>query len=262
MTGFYRKPILRMIRYRFLFEELVKRDFKKKYKGTLLGVGWSLLSPLLMLAMMRLVFTQFFGRTVEHYTTYLFCGLLMFGFFSESTKGGMKSIAGGAGIFSKVNVPKYMFLLARNVQTLFNFLLTLVVFLVFCWLDGVAFTWRFLLLVYPILTLFAFGLGLGFLLATMYVFFRDLEYLWSVAMRLVMYGSAIFYTTDSFGPGMKLLFRCNIVYDHIEYARLAVLGGTVPGWELHAILAGAALVSLALGGFVYRRFNREFIYHV
>ena len=252
----------RFVRYRFLFEELVKRDFKKKYKGTWLGVGWSVLSPLLMLGVMKLVFTQFFGRTMPHYTIYLFCGLLMFGFFSEVTKGGMKSIVGGAGIFSKVNVPKYMFLLARTVQALFNFLLTLFVFLVFCWFDGVPFTWRFLLLVYPILTMFVFSLGIAFLLATLFVYFNDLEYLWSVVMRLVMYGSAIFYTTDSFGPGMRLMFRCNVVYDHIEYARLVVLNGAVPGWELHAILAVAALAVFALGGFVYRLFNREFVYHV
>ena len=60
-------------RYQFLFEELVKRDFKKKYKRTVLGMMWSVLSPLLTLLIMRLVFTQFFGRSVAHYTTYLFC---------------------------------------------------------------------------------------------------------------------------------------------------------------------------------------------
>ena len=77
--------IQKMKRYQFLFEELVKRDFKKKYKRTVLGMAWSLLSPLLTLLVMRLVFTQFFGETMEHYTTYLFCGNLIFACFSEST---------------------------------------------------------------------------------------------------------------------------------------------------------------------------------
>lgn len=67
-----------MLRRRFLFEELVKRDFKKKYKRTVLGMGWSLLSPLLMLLVMKLVFTQFFGRNTPHYTTCLFCGNMVF----------------------------------------------------------------------------------------------------------------------------------------------------------------------------------------
>ena len=67
-----------MLCHRFLFEELVKRDFKKKYKRTVLGMGWSLLSPLLMLLVMKLLFAQFFGRNTPHYTTYLFCGNMVF----------------------------------------------------------------------------------------------------------------------------------------------------------------------------------------
>ena len=110
-------------KHRFLFEELVKRDFKAKYKRTVLGMAWSVLSPLLMLLVMRLVFTRFFGRGMEHYTTYLFCGNLMFSYFNESTGQGMTSLMGNAGIFTKVNVPKYLFLFSKNVQTLINFLI-------------------------------------------------------------------------------------------------------------------------------------------
>lgn len=110
--------------YHFLFGELVKRDFKKKYKRTTLGMAWSVLSPLLMLLVMRMVFTQFFGRGMDHYTTYLFCGNLVFSCFNESTTQGMTSLMGNAAIFSKVNVPKYLFLFSKNVQTLINFGLT------------------------------------------------------------------------------------------------------------------------------------------
>ena len=88
-----------MRHYQFLFEELVKRDFKKKYKRTLLGMAWSILSPLLTLLVMSLVFTRFFGRTTPHYTTYLFCGNLIFSYFNESTTQGMTSLTGNAGIF-------------------------------------------------------------------------------------------------------------------------------------------------------------------
>ena len=90
---------------RFLFEELVKRDFKQKYKRTVLGMAWSILSPLLQLLVMRVVFTQFFGRAIAHYTTYLFCGNLVFSYFRDSTNGGMNSLMSNAHIFSKVNVP-------------------------------------------------------------------------------------------------------------------------------------------------------------
>lgn len=251
-----------MKEHRFLFEELVKRDFKKKYKRTVLGIGWSLLSPLLTLLVMKLVFTQFFGRTAPHYTTYLFAGILVFNFFSESTKGGMTALTGNAGIFTKVNVPKYLFLLSKNAQTLLNFALTLVVFFVFCAIDGIAFSSRFLVLLYPIMTLTLLNLGLGLVLSALYVFFRDMQYLWSVATRLIMYGSAVFYTTDGFSPSMQLLFRCNPVYDHIAFIRCVVIGGTVPPVCDFALLAGFAAGALVVGGWLYKRFNTEFLYHV
>ena len=125
--------------YRFMFEELVKRDFKKKYKRTVLGMGWSVLSPLLQLLVMRLVFTQFFGNQIAHYTTYLFCGNLIYSYFRESTNGGMSSLMSNASIFTKINVPKYLFLLSKNMSSLINFGLTLCVFFVFALIDGVSF---------------------------------------------------------------------------------------------------------------------------
>ena len=154
--------------YQFLFEELVKRDFKKKYKRTVLGMGWSIMSPLLMLLVMKIVFGHFFGRSIEHFTTYLFCGNLLFYWFSESSNLGMRSLYANSSIFSKVNVPKYLFLFAGSVQTLINFILTLLVFFVFCWIDDIAFTWKFILLIYPIVTLLIFNIGIGLILSALF----------------------------------------------------------------------------------------------
>ena len=103
---------------RFLFEELVKRDFTKKYKRTVLGMLWSILGPLMTLGVMALVFTQFFGRNMEHYVIYMFCGNLLFSYFKESTNGGMTALQANAKIFSKINVPKYMFVLSKNVSSI------------------------------------------------------------------------------------------------------------------------------------------------
>ncbi len=101
--------------HQFLFEELVKRDFTKKYKRTILGVFWSVLSPLLMLIVQALVFTQFFGRNTPNYIIYLFCGNLVYSYFKESTTSGMSALMENASIFSKVNVPKYLFLFSTAV---------------------------------------------------------------------------------------------------------------------------------------------------
>ena len=126
-------------KHQFLFEELVKRDFKKKYKRTILGMLWSLLSPMLQLLVMSVVFSNFFGQNHPHYTIYLFAGNLTYSFFKDSTYGGMNSLMANAGIITKINLPKYMFLLSKNVASLINFGLTLLIFLLFTAIDGVPF---------------------------------------------------------------------------------------------------------------------------
>ena len=249
-------------RHRFLFEELVKRDFKKKYKRTILGMGWSMLMPLLTLLVMKLVFGQFFGRNMNHYTTYLFCGNLLFCWFSEATNHGMSSLYSNASIFTKVNVPKYLFLFAGSVQTLINFALTLLVFFVFCAFDHVEFTWKFVLLAYPVVTLMLFNVGMGLVLSALFIFFRDIDYLWRVFLQLLMYGSAIFYTIEKFPPEMQLAFACNPLYRHIAYFREVVLGGCVPSLETHLTLAGFALAALIAGMYMYKHYNTRFLYYV
>lgn len=249
-------------RHQFLFEELVKRDFKRKYKRTVLGMVWSVLSPLLMLFVMRLVFTRFFGRNIEHYTIYLFCGNLIFSCFSESTGQGMESLMSNAGIFTKVNVPKYLFLFSKNIQCLINFGLTLCVFVLFCILDGIVFTWRWILLIYPICCLVLFNIGLGLILSALFVFFRDIQYLWSVFTQLLMYMSAIFYTIDSYSPAMQKAFLLNPVYLFIRYFRKIVIDTAVPTVWFHLLMLADVLIALGIGCFMYKKYNHKFLYYV
>lgn len=254
--------IQKMKRYQFLFEELVKRDFKKKYKRTVLGMAWSLLSPLLMLLVMRLVFTQFFGEAMEHYTTYLFCGNLIFACFSESTGLGMTSLLENADIFSKVNVPKYLFLLSKSIQGLINFGLTLLVFFLFCILDGITFTWKFVLLLYPICCLVLFNIGVGLILSALFMFFRDIQYLWSVFTQLLMYMSAIFYTIDQYSYTVQCLFLANPVYLFIRYFRKIVIEATIPTLWFHLLMLADVLFVLMIGCWMYKKYNHKFLYYI
>jgi len=252
----------KLLKHHFLFDELVKRDFKTKYKRTILGMAWSMLSPLLTLFVMRLVFTQFFGRRMTHYSTYLFCGTLVFDFFSDSTNQGMNALVANARIFTKVNVPKYLFLLSKSVQTLINFGLTLCIFVLFCWLDGISFTWKFLLLVYPIGCLVLFNLGIGFILSALFVFFKDIQYLWGIFTRLLLYVSAIFYTVDHFSSQAQRLFYLNPVYTYISFFRQLVIAAKIPPMWHFALAAGYALLALFMGGGMYRHYNQRFLYYV
>ena len=246
----------------FLFEELVKRDFKKKYKRTVLGMAWSLLSPLLTLFVLKIVFTQFFGRTMEHYTIYLFCGNLVFTFFNESTTQGMASLMENASIFTKVNVPKYMFLFSKNVQTLINFGLSLCVFVIFCIVDKITFTWKFIFLLYPLILLILFNIGVGLILSALFVFFRDIQYLWSVFTMLLMYLSAIFYTIDRYSPEAQELFLANPVYLFIRYFRQIVIEAAIPTVGFHLLMLLDVAIALGIGCWMYKKYNTRFLYYV
>ena len=246
----------------FLFSELVKRDFKKKYKRTYLGMLWSVLSPLLTLLVMRVVFTQFFGRDVEHYTTYLFCGNIVFSFFNEASNGGMNSLLSNSSIFTKINIPKYLFLFSRNISSLINFSLPVVVFILFCIIDGITFTPLFLMLVIPIVCLVIFNLGVGLILSALFVFFRDVQYLWSVFTMLLMYMSAIFYTIDVYSPTVQAIFHVNPVFVYIKYLREIVLYGRVPSLTMHLLAVGYAAIAFGIGALIYKKCNHKFLYYV
>ena len=259
----FKKLILDFKKNEFLFSELVKRDFKKKYKRTYLGMLWSVLSPLLTLLVMSLVFTNFFGRTTPHYTIYLFCGNIVFSFFSDATNGGMGSLISNSAIFTKINVPKYLFLFSRNVSSLINFGLTLLVFFVFCILDQITFRFSFLLLIVPIVCLVVFNIGIGLILSALFVFFRDMQYLWSVFIQLLMYLSAIFYNVDAmFSPFVQNLFLLNPIYVYIKYFRLIVIDGAIPSIQFNLLAIGYALIALAIGALMYKRNNHKFLYYV
>lgn len=249
-------------KHQFLFEELVKRDFKQKYKRTALGMAWSVLSPLLTLLVMKIVFTQFFGRSTPHYTIYLFSGNLIMAYFKESTKGGMNALMSNAKIFSKINVPKYMFLLSKNVSALINFLIILVVYFFFCILDGITFGVHMLALVYPLACLLTFNIGVGMVLSAMYVFFRDTQYLYDVFLTLLTYVSAIFYTIDQFSATIQSLFLLNPVYCYISYFRIIAIDSTIPSFGLHALCAFYAVAALVAGAVVYKKCNHKFLYYV
>ena len=245
-----------------MLEELIKRDFKQKYKRTVLGMFWSVLNPLLTLLVMRLVFTNFFGRDVQYYTTYIFAGNLMFSYFNEQTNGGMQSLVMNSHIFTKINVPKYMFLLSKSASAVINFGLTLVVFFIFVVIDGVPFHPSVFAIIYPIIMLTLFNLGFGMILSALFLFFRDIGYIYDIFTLLLMYMSAIFYKVDSFPTWVQRVFLLNPIYVAIKYVRVVVIDGNLPSLAYHILLLVYASIAMSIGCFIYKKYNHRFLYYV
>ena len=132
----------------------------------------------------------------------------------------------------------------------------------FCLIDRVPFTWKFFMLLYPILMLVIFNLGVGMVLSALFVFFRDIQYLWSVFTMLVMYCSAIFYNIDGMSETVKRAFLINPVYLFIRYFRKIILEATIPSIWFHLLMLFDALVVLGLGMLIYKKNNTKFLYYV
>lgn len=251
----------KMKQYRFLFAELVKRDFSAKYKSTALGMVWSMIMPLVELAIMYFIFGYLFGRSI-HFIVFIFCGRMVYSFFSQSTTSGMQSLLSNAGIFSQLNVPKYIFLLSRNVSSLINFGLELIIFFIFVALDKLPFTAKFVFLLYPIGCLILFNLGVGLILSALYIFFRDMTYLYGIFTQVLMFFSAIFYEVDRFPEHLQKIFLFNPIYIYIKYFRSIVIDSQIPSLGLHLAGLGYAIVFLFLGMFMYKKYNYKFLYYI
>ncbi|MCH3999213.1 MAG: ABC transporter permease [Lachnospiraceae bacterium] len=254
------KLITNIKKNQFLFQQLVHRDFTQKYKRSILGMGWSVLSPLLTLLIMKVIFTQFFAKDIDHYTIYLFSGNIILSYYKEATKNGMSSLVDNAKIFTKINVPKYMFTLSKNVSALVNFGLTLIVFFVFCILDDIHFWPGMFLLVYPIACLLIFNIGVGMILSALFVFFRDVRYLYDVFLTLITYMSAIFYSVDKYW--FKNFFLLNPVYVYIKYFRTIVIDAKIPSLQYHGLCLLYAAVVILFGMRIYKKYNHQFLYYL
>lgn len=248
-------------KYSFLFQELVHRDFTKKYKRTALGIGWSVLSPLLQLLVMKIMLTKFFATGIEHYTTFLFAGNIVFNYYNESTSSGMTVLAENSAIISKVNVPKYMFVFSKNISSLISFLLTVVVFFVLAALDGIEFTWKITMLIFPIVCLVLFNIGLGLVLSACYTFFRDLQYLYSIFTFLLMYMSAVFYDISAYSDFAQKLFLLNPIYLFIRYFRKIVMEQTIPTIWFHLLMILDVCIVMIGGFYMYKKYNHDFLYY-
>lgn len=246
----------------FLFEELVQRDFKKKYKRTVLGLLWSILSPLIMLSVMSFVFSQFFGRNIEYYVLYILAGQVVFAYFSESTNTGMLALLNNANIFSKINVPKYLFVLSRNITALINFGLILLLFFCFVFAYGIKPNVLMLLCLYPIICVIIFNYGVSLILSSLYIFYRDMQYLYSLLLQVIMYGSAIFYNIDVLSSNYQSVFYFNPLYIYITFLREVVIYNRIPDVLFFKLSILYAAVSVIIGMYVYNKYNYKFIYYI
>lgn len=250
-------------KYKYLLYELVKKGIKLKYRRSYLGILWTLIEPLLTMMVLTLVFGEWYGKSDNTFPVYILTGRLLYTFFSNSTKAAMKSIQGNAKMIKKVYVPKYIYPLSCILYNYIIFLISLIVLVAVAAVLKVPVTVYMLQAFVPLFLLFVMSLGVGMILATLDVFFRDLEYLWNVALMLIMYASAIFYQTERLiNTGNGWIFKINPLYHVITNFREAILYGQPLSMEFLVPSTIFSFGSLLIGVFIFYKKQDEFILHI
>ena len=180
---------------RILLKELTKTDFKLRYQGSLLGYLWALLRPLMMFAILYIVFSKLLriGSDIPHYPVYLLCGTTLWSFFTECTSQGIQAIIVRGDLLRKINFPKYIVVVSSQLTALINLGINLIVIVIFALINGVMPTWSWLLIVFPILELYVLSLGIAFLLGSINVKYRDITSIWDVVVQALFYAVPIIY---------------------------------------------------------------------
>lgn len=248
--------------YRFLLRELVKKGIKLKYRRSYLGLLWSLIEPLLTTIVLVVVFGTLFQNKDKSYPLYIISGRLIYSFFSAGSKGASNSIRANASMIKKVYMPKYLYPLS---SVLFNFIIFLLSLFALVAVDiycGVIPTWRIIWWIPAFIMLIVLTTGVGMCLATLNVFFRDIEYIWNVLLLLIMYMSAIFYYPERLlKSGYAFILNYNPLYQIILMCRCGILGEQVSSWTIWYTIV-FSILSVIVGFIVFKKNEDQFILHI
>ena len=249
-------------KYRFLLGELVKKGITLRYRRSYLGILWTLIEPLLTMIVLTVVFGTLLGNEDKQFPVYILSGRLLYSFFSNSTKVAMKSIRINSSMIKKVYVPKYMYPLASILTDYIIFLISLIILVAVGVVLQVKPTFYLLQVIIPLAVLPIMCYGIGLILATLAVFFRDLEYIWSVALMLLMYTSAIFYKPAKIiNGGYGWLLEINPLYSVVVNFRNSIFGAPLDQRAL-ALSIVYSVGFLAIGAFMFYKKQDQFILHV
>lgn len=256
---------------KFILKQLVTKDFKIKYRRSVLGVAWSVLNPLLMMVVMSIVFSTIFGQsrngsiTPEMYPLYLIVGNITFSVMSESTNQALMSIIWASSLLKKVKVHRWVFPVQKVLFSLVNFSFSLVAVALVMLFFRVVPTWHLILLPVCLLLLMCFCMGLGMMLSALAVFFRDVMHLWTVVITAWMYLTPIFWTTDyisQMAHWIQVLVVVNPMYNYLQFMRDIFLFNTVPSALTFGLCVAWAVIALAVGYTVFHKTEHKFILYI
>ncbi len=248
--------------YAFLMSQLISRDFKTKYKRSVLGVLWSFLNPTLTMLVQFVIFSTLFKSSIDNFPVYLLSGIIIFNYFNESVSQGMTSIVGNTSLLTKVYIPKYIFPIYKVLSSTINVGISLLPLFLVMIVTGVHFTKAILLLPLILGFVMVFSMGMSMLLSSAMVFFRDTQFLWGVLAMLWNFLTPIFYPESIIPIAYRTLYHMNPMYQYVYFLRTIILDGLSPAPINYGYCMLASAVMFFLGMFVFKKTQNRFLLYL
>lgn len=248
--------------YRFLIKQLVARDFKTKYKRSVLGVFWSLLNPLLTMMVQYVVFSTIFRSSIKNYPVYLLSASVLFNFFTESVSGGLLSIVGNASLITKVYVPKYIYPATKVFSTAINLLISMLPLFVVILITREEIGRAYFLIPFVVFCLLLFCMGMALAMSAFMVFFRDMQFLWGIISLLWMYATPMFYPEEIIPERFRIVLDLNPMYHYIRFFRTVLLGHESPQMAEYAVCLLFSVSFCAAGAALFHYFEKKFVLYL
>ena len=257
----------RLSKDRYILQQLVTKDFKLRYRRSVLGVVWSVLNPLLMMIIMSFVFQYFLRSNLEHYSLYLIVGNITFALMNDATNGGLRSIIDASSLLKKVKVDRWVFPVQKVFSAAVNFAFSLIAVAIVMVFDGVMPTIHVLWFVVGLVLVMLFSIGIGLFIGALAVFFRDMIHLWSVVLTAWTYLTPIFWDlsllTNSNAPRIVVwIVKANPMYNYLEIMRSAFVYQNNPSVTVLALAAIWAVIALVIGIAVFKKTEHKFILYI
>lgn len=254
--------IIKLLRYRSLLRELVIRDIKIRYRRSILGYIWSVLNPLLTMIVLTLVFSKLFRSDIPNFPIYLLTGQIVFNYFSEATNTAMGSVVNSASLIKKAAMPKYIFPLSRVLSAFVNLIFSLVAIVIMFIVTRTPVHWTILLAPIPLIYVLLLSIGIGLILSTLAVYFRDIVHLYGVLLTAVMYFTPIFYPVAILPNSIRFLIKFNPLFHIIENFRSVVLYGNVISMRSHFVCLSFAFLALMFGVTIFKKYQDHFLLYI
>lgn len=239
--------------YKFVIKELTSREIKRKYSRSYLGVIWSVLNPLLSMAVMSAIFTTIFKRSIANFPMYYLTGSIFWQMFTGATNSAMTSLVDNKNLLIKVKLPMQIFPLSRIYTAVVNLGYSFLAYLIFLVIFKVKPSFTMICFIPTVIFLILFATGIGMFLSVAYVFFGDIKHLYSVLLTMWMYCSAIFYPVDNLSGPMLKIVQENPIFCYIASARMCMVYGIWPQRGLWIRMIFWGVLSFSVGYYFFQK---------